>query len=229
MQKLTQPRYLRTAPPLSIKLAGEPTSEGVIEGYGSTFGGEPDAYGDIIAPGAFAASLSEHKAQGTTPLMLWAHHMDEPIGKWTEFHEDGRGLFLRGKINLATTRGADAYAHLRADDLSGLSIGYTVNEGGLEYGKSHGTYLLTSLSLQEVSVVAIGANRNARVTGVKSFGSKPELEAILKDAGLPARAAKKLMLGGWPALARDDESAPEVTTLLKRLQAATLELKGINR
>lgn len=36
---------------LSVKGTEE---DGTFEGYASTFGGAPDSYGDVIAPGAFA-------------------------------------------------------------------------------------------------------------------------------------------------------------------------------
>ena len=38
-------------------------------GYGAAFG-NVDAYGDVIAPGAFTKTLSEHAAAGTMPAML---------------------------------------------------------------------------------------------------------------------------------------------------------------
>ena len=47
---------------LSLKAAGD---DGVIEGYGSVFNVE-DSYDDVIAPGAFAASLKAHLAAGTS-------------------------------------------------------------------------------------------------------------------------------------------------------------------
>ena len=37
---------------------------GEFSGYASTFGGEPDSYGDIIAPSAFKGSLREHEKRG---------------------------------------------------------------------------------------------------------------------------------------------------------------------
>ncbi len=101
---------------------------GEFEGYGSTFGGEPDAYGDVIAPGAFTASLAAHKAAGTAPVMLWAHDLARPIGRWTEIKEDQTGLFLRGSCNIDTAAGRDALAHIKAGDVTGLSIGYKINE-----------------------------------------------------------------------------------------------------
>ncbi|WP_236697151.1 HK97 family phage prohead protease [Sphingomonas sp. Leaf257] len=41
----------------------------VFSGYGAVFG-NVDSYGDVIAPGAFAKSLTEHQAAGTTPMMF---------------------------------------------------------------------------------------------------------------------------------------------------------------
>jgi uncharacterized protein len=41
---------------ISVKADG---NAGTIEDYGSTFGGSPDAYGDIIAKGVFADSIAE--------------------------------------------------------------------------------------------------------------------------------------------------------------------------
>ena len=63
---------------LQIKATGD---DGSIEGYGSVFGVR-DNYDDVIAKGAFIASLAEHKAAGTMPAMLWQHEADEPIGIW---------------------------------------------------------------------------------------------------------------------------------------------------
>lgn len=77
-------------------------SDGVFEGYGSTFGGPPDAYGDVVAPGAFAKSLERHRKAGTRPLLLWMHDASEPIGTWQHVEEDARGLKVRGRLTLAT-------------------------------------------------------------------------------------------------------------------------------
>ena len=65
-------------PPVEVKLAGDGT--GTLSGYASRFGGRPDAYGDVIAPGAFSASLAQHAAAGTRPLMFWSHDPSRPIG-----------------------------------------------------------------------------------------------------------------------------------------------------
>jgi phage head maturation protease len=109
---------LRASAPLQVKFAGSHLAEGEIEGYASTFGGEPDSYGDIIAPGAFTASLIAHKAAGTVPVMLWSHDVKAPIGRWVELRQDDRGLYVKGQLNLETDRGRDAHAHLKAGDVA---------------------------------------------------------------------------------------------------------------
>lgn len=53
--------------------AKDVTEDGVIEGYGSVFGGAPDSYGDIVLPGAFADSLA-----GPHPPPSWAYPAGRP-------------------------------------------------------------------------------------------------------------------------------------------------------
>lgn len=218
--KLEDMTVLRASVPLQLKLA----STGVLEGYASTFGGEPDSYGDIVAAGAFAKSLAAHRSAGTMPVMLWAHDVKAPIGRWTEMQEDARGLFVRGQLNLETERGREAHSHLKAGDVGAFSIGYRVPDGGLVRNRD-GTNTLKEADLGEVSVVAIPANRRARVTAVKSLGSQADLEHVLREAGLPRGAALKLAAGGWPALSNEPEPQPDIGPFLARLKAAAADLK----
>lgn len=136
--------------------------DGTVIGYASTFGGEPDSHGDIIAPGAFAKSLARHKAAGTMPALLWSHKQDQPIGKWTAMREDAHGLLAEGSINLLTGAGRDAWEHLKAGDADGFSIGYRIPAGGEEFQRD-GSTLLKEIDLYEVSVVVLPSNRSARV------------------------------------------------------------------
>ena len=215
----------RVSSPLELRLAGS-ASTGVVEGYGSTFGGPPDVYNDIIAAGAFGKSLAAHRQAGTMPVMLWAHRPDSLVGRWTDAVEDAKGLKLRGQLNLDTQAGRDALAHLKAGDLSGLSIGFRVPKGGREFNKD-GTVTLKEIDLWEVSLVAIPANTRARVTGVKSIAGPRELEHLLTEAGIPRAAAVKLAAGGWPALSADPN--PATTELAARLDAAMGELRTITK
>lgn len=147
---------------LEVKFA---TGEaGTFTGYASVFGGEPDSYGDVIAPGAFAASLAEHKAGNTRPLLLWQHDQSEPVGVWESVEEDAHGLKVSGRLVLDTARGRDAYALLKAGALNGLSIGYRVRD----YERRGRGRLLKHIELIEISIVSVPAASPARITSVKS-------------------------------------------------------------
>ncbi|WP_367728239.1 HK97 family phage prohead protease [Agrobacterium radiobacter] len=151
---------------------------GEIEGYGSTFGGEPDSYGDVIAPGAYSDSLAAHKSAGTMPKMFWQHDSREPIGKWFEAKEDSKGLFLRGKLNMGVQRAREAYELLKERDIDGLSIGYRIKEYSVD--TDTGVWTLEKIDLREVSIVSIGANDNATIASVKAAKAAHELSDRLK-------------------------------------------------
>ena len=209
--------FLRASPALQVKLAG---NSGVFEGYASVFGGEPDSYGDVIAKGAFTATLARHKAEGTIPLMLWSHDPAAPIGKWLEVSQDAKGLAVKGQLNLETERGRETHAFLKAGDVSGLSIGYGVPPGGRAINPD-GSWTLTEIDLMEVSVVTMPAARRARVTGVKAVASQADVERILRDGGLPRGAATKIAASGWPALLGDDTEIPQLDQLTRTSRRVT--------
>lgn len=165
----------RTAPVLDIK---ELRETGEFEGYGSTFGGEPDSYGDVIAPGAFKESLADHKANGTMPKLFWQHDRHEPIGKWLEANEDDKGLYLKGKLNMGVQRAREAYELLKEGDIDGLSIGYRIKAYSVD--TDTGVWTLEKLDLKEVSVVSIGANDSATISSVKAAKAAYELTDKLK-------------------------------------------------
>lgn len=165
----------KTAPVLEIKSLKE---SGEFEGYGSTFGGEPDAYGDVIAAGAYSDSLSEHKAKGTMPKLFWQHNSQEPIGKWLDAKEDDHGLLMAGKLNMGVQRGREAYALLKEGDIDGLSIGYRIKKYSVD--AETGVWTLEKLDLVEVSIVSVGANENAVVQSVKAAKAAHDLMEKLK-------------------------------------------------
>lgn len=213
---------LRHAPPLELRLAGD-AAEGTIAGYGSAFAGPPDSYGDVIAPGAFAKSLTRHKAEGTTPVMLWSHDPSEPIGVWTEIREDSKGLRVKGTINLETQRGREALALIKQGGLTGLSIGFMVGKDGRRFEKD-GSRTLTEVDLWEISLVSLPANRRARILSAKSVTTQREFETFLHQEGFPNTAAKRIASGGWSAIAQGPHPAEELN---KRIGRALSELKSL--
>lgn len=165
---------------LHIKAAGE---DGTVEGYGSVFGVR-DNYDDVIAKGAFAATLKAHKEAGTMPAMLWQHSADHPIGIWTEMVEDEKGLRIKGQLALETVKGKEAHALLKMGALNGLSIGFMSKQWA--YDRETDVRTLTEIDLWEVSLVTFPANEKARVTNVKSsedLATPKDAERALRDAG----------------------------------------------
>jgi len=153
-------------------------SDGEFEGYGSTFGGEPDSYGDVIAKGAFAESLDGHKAAKSMPKLFWQHDSHEPIGKWLGAKEDDTGLLMHGKLNMGVQRGKEAYSLLKDGDVDGLSIGYRVQKHSVD--DDTGVWTLEKLDLLEVSIVSIGANSHATVASVKAAKAAYDFTEKLK-------------------------------------------------
>lgn len=174
-------RLQHRAVTFEIRATGE---NGEVEGYGSVFGTK-DSYDDIVAPGAFAASLNAHKADGTLPAMLWQHNPDEPIGVWTEMAEDEKGLKVKGKLALDTVKGREAFSLMKMGALKGLSIGFVSKQW--VYDRQTDIRTLTEIDLWEVSVVTFPANGKATVTNVKTdageLAAPKDAERTLREAG----------------------------------------------
>ncbi|UEM08073.1 HK97 family phage prohead protease (plasmid) [Skermanella rosea] len=191
----------------------------LVEGYGSTFGGDPDAYGDVVAKGAFKESLKTRM-----PKMLYQHHPHRIAGVWDEAKEDGKGLYLKGHF-INTTLGRDAYEEARSGALDSMSIGFSCTSA--DYDEKKGTRTLKGIELYEVSLVTFPANSNALITGVKEAPKTiRELEEILRDAGLSRQQAKAVAAGGFKAL--DQRDAEDLTPILEQLKTLTNSLKDIH-
>ena len=188
--------------PTSFKAASD---TGRIAGYASTFGGEPDIQGDVIAPGAFVEVRSN--ASGKIPL-LWQHNSREPIGAVT-VEQDAKGLKFDGELVLQDDLAVKARAHVQAGSVGGTSIGFDVLENGFEWLKSGGGRLLKRLRLYEISIVTFPASMTTSVAMVKSRG---DLEQMIRERlGLSRGIAKrgsfelwKIIQGGEPDLAPQD-------------------------
>ena len=130
-----------------------------IEGYASLFGA-CDQGGDVVAKGAYAASLAALAAEGRRIKMLWQHDQAQPIGIWDEVREDGRGLYVKGRLLDSTQKAREAAALIEAGAIDGLSIGYRTKTASKN---DKGQRLLTELELWEVSLVTFPMLPSARV------------------------------------------------------------------
>ena len=140
------------------------TGASAISGYASLFG-QPDQSGDVVQPGAYAASLAALAAERRSVKMLWQHDPGQPIGVWDEVREDSRGLFVKGRILTNTAKGAEVAALIQAGAIDGLSIGYRTQKATRG---ADGARQLCQVELWEVSLVTFPMLPTARVTGKSS-------------------------------------------------------------
>jgi uncharacterized protein len=130
-----------------------------FEGYASLFG-VPDGAGDIVAPGAFAASLRRRPPEKVR--LLYQHSAMEPLGVWEEIKEDARGLYVRGRLVLDVRRAREVRALIAEGALNGLSIGFRTLRA-----RRQGTgRLLSEIELWEISVVTFPLLAGSSVTAV---------------------------------------------------------------
>ena len=189
-----------------IKFADDP---GVFSGYASVFNGI-DAYGDRIAPGAYAKSLSAWQRRGKLPPMLLQHGgglfggagIDGiPVGKWTSMTEDAKGLKVAGRLfALETERGKYIHEGLKSGVLDGLSIGFKPVKFTMGTKPDQPRRTLQEIDLWEVSIVTMPADDRARISSAKSITTMREFQGLLFAVGFSKSAAAKLAAKGWPGL-----------------------------
>ena len=159
-------RFGDTLPEREVKFAPvdlkSVEADGTFSGYASLFG-EVDLGDDLVMPGAFRASLAARGAQGVK--LLFQHDPNEPIGIWLDLHEDGRGLFARGRLMPEVTRAREVLSLMRAGALDGLSIGFRTVKGRTD--PATGVRRLDQIDLWEISVVTFPMLPEARVSAVK--------------------------------------------------------------
>jgi HK97 family phage prohead protease len=126
-----------------------------IEGYASLWG-VADLNRDVVAKGAFAASLARTGAGGVR--MLHQHEGRAVAGVWDQMVEDERGLFVRGRVMDWSADARFAQALSRAGALDGLSIGFRASRARREGA----TRVLVEVDLWEVSLVVFPMEPRAR-------------------------------------------------------------------
>ncbi|WP_338749802.1 HK97 family phage prohead protease [Bacillus sp. FJAT-52991] len=168
-----------------IKAVDDETN--IVEGYASTFGGEPDAYDDVIVKGAFAKTIQEN---GDRIKFLWQHNWDKPIGKVIELREDEIGLYFKAKIS-ETNKGKEAMQLMKDRVIDRLSIGY--NTIKREYDSETGIRYLKEISLFEISAVTFPANDRAIITAAKNAPEQKAGRVLSKQSEKAVREAVEAM------------------------------------
>jgi len=223
---------------LTIPLEIKALSDREFEGHGSIFGNE-DLGGDIVLPGAFTKSLSDHDSKGSIPQMFWMHDPSRVPGKWTEMSENKDGLRVKGVL-AETPLGDEIHTLLTMDAVRGLSIGYMPVD--TDWDKD-GRRLIKQVDLWEVSVVSLPMNPLAQVTHAKSqlsamgeyVPTPKEFEHILRDAGCSRKVAKTIIHKMSMGTSLTDVDDPErdaadmeimgdITTLSESLKLASIRM-----
>ena len=132
----------------------------LIHGYASLWG-VADLNGDVVARGAFAASLARTGTGGVR--MLHQHEGRAAVGVWDRMMEDERGLFVEGRVMDWSAEGRFAQALSRAGALDGLSIGFRSSRARRE-GRLR---VLVEVELWEVSLVTFPMLPGARFRVVR--------------------------------------------------------------
>jgi len=173
--------------------------KGELEGF-AAITGFPDAYREIIDPGAFSKTLRKNKGR---IAICWQHNWREPIGKPSILREVGEdklpeeltrqfpkatgGLYFKGRI-VDTRQGQDAKVLIREGVVSEMSIGYDL----VKSYQGDDDYLhLEEIELFEISPVTMAAMPAALVTDYKDMEPehlKPEetedyIHIPIRDAG----------------------------------------------
>jgi HK97 family phage prohead protease len=144
------------------------------------------------------------------PLPMYFQHDDEslPVGEWTSFEFDDKGMSGKGRIFTNTTAGRDLYTIMKESPnmVGGVSVGayadewQMVDEMGMAYGDDpekfdEGYFQITKGGLREVSIVMQPNNLEANIKKLESClkddGSiEPRnLERALRDAGVSKQNA----------------------------------------
>lgn len=174
------------------KEAGE-IKPGFIKGVATT--PKLDSYDDIIAVGAFEASIKDRGVTGPRAVKMLAQHDTRAvIGNWLSLKYDGDKLLAEGQIDLENQKGLEYYGHVKKDQIGSLSVGFSTQTR--QYDEE--TYVRTIIKgdLREISLVTFPANEDAIITQVKSDEAMrlSEIEKlVVQECGLSRRQSQALI------------------------------------
>jgi len=182
--------------PFELKSFDEAT--GTFEGYGSYFN-NVDQGKDVVLPGCFDKTISEHKTAGTMPSMFWNHNPNEPVGEYKSWGQDGKGLLTGGTLwtGKGIPRVEQTYLFMRSKSAKGMSMGYKTMDKNI---RKDGVRELKSVSVKEISVLPFPMNERCTILSVKAISESDgpltprEAETLLRDAcGFSSREAKAFL------------------------------------
>lgn len=207
------------------KDAATVTDGGTVSGYASTFDRDPDAYGDVIAAGAFAKSLEKWAQVGKPIPLLYGHNTDDPeynIGAVTHIEEDARGLYIEAAFDADNPKAQYVRKLVKEGRIYQFSFAFDCLDWA-EITLEDGTKAneLRELDIFEVSLVQIPANQHAEVTDIKNAAPEAkagrrnskadvdELRAIADHAAAIQSIVNGLLTDEQPESADEEANAEE--------------------
>lgn len=200
--------------------------EGQFIVYPSTFTREPDAYGDVVAPGAFLDDIEARHAAGLTLPGLFGHRFDDPdfyVASALEETEDEHGWRIKGEFDMDSPKGPQVYRLVKSKRLSQLSFAFQVlDEGAVELEDGTKANELRKLKVYEFSFVPIGANQDTSVVAVKALADGLKAGRVLAAKHIDSLRSAQEAIGAVIAAAEledDQEKAgPPVQILAEVLE-----------
>jgi len=191
--------------------ADESQGSGAIEAVFTTWGAREGADGRKFNYKAepFMEWAKAQEASGK-PLPMYFQHNDEsmPVGEWTSFEFDDKGMTGSGRLFTNTQAGKDLYTIMKESPnlVGGVSVGayadewQMVDEAGAPLAGSptqdvEGYFQITKGGLREVSVVMNPNNLECNISKLESCltadgAVEPRnLERALRDAGVSKQNA----------------------------------------
>ena len=188
---------------LVLEKQGEST--GKIEATVTTWGAREGADGRRFnyQPEGFMQWAKEFATSGR-PLPMFVNHDADaiPVGEWSAFEFDDKGMKAEGRLFVNTTAGSDLYKVMQESPsmFGGVSVGayaeeYQMVDADGEPDQSDEAYFqITKGGLREVSVVMYPNNPMAEVSKLEYF--RPDgsadlkvLEQALREVGLSKKDA----------------------------------------
>jgi HK97 family phage prohead protease len=192
-----------------------------ISGYFSTFGGEPDAVGDIVDKGAFKRTIDQRGPKGSADIVgMWRHR--DPMGPLVEMKEDKKGGWFRMRLSDTPENKDNRWPYLLDGVVREVSFMFDTIKSYKEEIDGEEIRHLQEVKLYEISPVPFGANPNTSIDGFKS-----RLELELGLPGLFSEDEEKVgrVLSGRnkktiiTAIASMGEATKQLEALLKAAES----------
>lgn len=140
---------------------------GIVEGYLATWDidrGDWTGVKDQFVRGAFQESIADFLQRKRHIRLKDHHHRTIGIFPIDTVHEDERGLFAKGEINLDVQLGREDYSLVKQGALTDFSIGFSIDDK-TEDGELR---IITKATIWEASIVDEPMNPHAVITDVKA-------------------------------------------------------------